>query len=58
MYQKGQVQWGIKTDSQTENYDAIDGAYLQHSCDEWVIGGQQNILWLIEDLQKLLEVHK
>jgi len=28
--------------------------FLPHSCDQWVIGNKENIMWLIEDLNKLL----
>ncbi len=30
-------------------------AYLPHSCDEWVIGGREQIEALIADLQKVLD---
>lgn len=30
-------------------------AYLDHSCDEWVIGGKDEVKALIEDLQLMLE---
>lgn len=29
--------------------------YLPHSCDEWVIGGREQIKALIEDLQAILD---
>lgn len=40
------------TDSRTKNYDnLVDAAYLTHSCNEWVIGWQDQIDALIADLQ-------
>lgn len=30
-------------------------AYLPHSCDEWIIGGRENIKALIADLQEMLD---
>lgn len=30
-------------------------AYLHHSCDEWVIGGRDEIAALIEDLKAMLD---
>lgn len=54
MYEKGKVAWGEVTDTKTENYDTVTGAFLPHSCDKWVIGDRQRIEWLIEDLQALL----
>lgn len=32
------------------------GAYLPHSCDEWFIGGREEVEALVADLQKALEV--
>lgn len=31
-------------------------AYLPHSCDEWIIGGQAEVKLLIEDLQEWLHL--
>ncbi len=56
-YQPGDLQWGEVMDS-TENYDYVTGAYLPHSCNEWVIGDKDAIRALIADLQKLLDQPK
>ena len=29
--------------------------YLPHSCDEWLIGGKEQIKYLIEDLEEILK---
>lgn len=58
MYQKGQVEWGSEIDTTTEDYDAIEGAYLPHSCEKWVIGGVENIQAMIDDLKAILEARK
>lgn len=55
MYEKGDVKVGRKADTRTENYDHVDGVYLPHSCDSWVIGGKQQVLDMIEDLQEALK---
>ena len=33
----------------------IGTAYLPHSCDEWIIGGREQVEMLIADLQAILE---
>lgn len=33
----------------------VHGAYLPHSCDEWVIGDEEQIKNMIEDLQVALK---
>lgn len=30
-------------------------AYLPHSCDQWIIGGPEEVKLLIEDLQEILK---
>ncbi len=55
MYAKGDLEWGTVTDTRTEDYNKVTGAYLNHSCNDWVIGGKEEIKALIEDLQALLE---
>lgn len=44
-------------DARTEDYDHVGAgiAFLPHSCQEWVIGGKEQIQDLIEDLQALLK---
>lgn len=42
-------------DSRVSGYPVITGAYLPHSCDEWVIGGREQIEILIADLQEALK---
>jgi hypothetical protein len=39
------------------NYGA-GTAYLPHRCDEWVIGGREQIKTLIEDLTAILEAEE
>lgn len=48
---------GTMTDSRTEGYDDVPHGtvFLPHSCDEWVIGGPEQIRTLIEDLQAALK---
>ena len=58
MYQKGEVRWGVETDTRTQDYDSVEGAYLPHSCDRWVIGGVESIKLLIDDLQKLVNLRE
>jgi hypothetical protein len=43
-------------DGKANNYDGYDFqvAYLPHSCDEWVIGGAQQVRQMIADLQQAL----
>lgn len=36
--------------------DETHGAFLPHSCDEWEIGGPEQIRALISDLQRALAV--
>lgn len=55
MYIKGSLKFTLTTDTQTENYDQGKWAHLPHSCDNWVIGGKENIEWLIEDLKNVLK---
>lgn len=55
MYESGKLEIGETTDTQTEHYDSVFGAYLPHSCDEWVIGGPEQIRMLIMDLQEALK---
>ena len=61
MYHKGDVKlvepqhW--ITDAKDNNYSRIMApcAYLEHSCDEWAIGGIENIKQMITDLQDVLK---
>lgn len=43
-------------DSRTDNYDVArcPVVYLPHSCDQWVIGGAEEVRAMIADLQVLL----
>ena len=53
----------VPTDSRADEDDdgnavpvkALGGAWLPHSCDEWVIGGPENIRALIADLMLALK---
>ena len=43
-------------DTRVDPYKELKrGAYLPHSCDDWVIGGPDNIRTLILDLQRALQ---
>lgn len=46
-------------DAREDLRSAVDsqkrGAYLPHSCDEWYIGGKNEVAALIEDLKAALE---
>jgi len=57
-YKKGMVQWDLDytTGHENEDGDWVEEsvASLPHSCDEWVIGGVDEIDLLIEDLTSLL----
>jgi hypothetical protein len=62
MYKKGDIQ--ISSDKWTSDArmdsgferDVPDGvAMLPHSCDEWIIGGREQVEALIEDLQGVLD---
>lgn len=53
MYQKGLISIGNIEDS-TQKYASIHGAYLPHSCSEWVIGGPEEIRAMIGDLVRAL----
>lgn len=55
MYKKGLVKFGRTLDTQTDDYDSGIWAHLPHSCDDWVIGGVEEINFLIADLQILRE---
>lgn len=55
MYEKGLIKIGKKMDTRTEGYDIIFGAFLPHACQEWVIGGPDQIKLLIGDLQEALK---
>ena len=50
MYKKGELQIGAERDTRTDDYASVFGAFLPHSCNEWIIGGPDEIKALIEDL--------
>lgn len=52
-YEANQLRVGKVLD--TEDYSFLLGAYLPHSCQEWVVGGVREIDLLIEDLKKAKE---
>lgn len=57
MYSKGDLR--VKDGKSDEDlrcaWDIPDGAvFLEHSCDEWVIGSQEAVRDLIEDLKDYL----
>ena len=48
-----------QTDARDDGRRVLPGeAILDHSCDWWVIGGLQNMRWLVEDLQRVIEESK
>jgi len=69
MYESGDVEIGTPGDSRTPSIDSRrddgygDGwqgdrpyiAYLEHSCNEWVIGGPEEVRLMIADLRAILE---
>jgi len=56
-YKKGDLKKGEVADSR-ELYDCGDWFYLPHSCDEWVIGTEEEARRLIADLEELLAESK
>ncbi len=61
-YKKGEVEMGkqIYPDYRKDeygHYETYRVIELPHSCDEWVIGGKEEALQLIADLQELLAIH-
>jgi hypothetical protein len=62
VYQKGDLEIGERYDSRDgrdwrDDHERVYGAYLEHSCNEWVIGGSVAIRALIADLEiALVEV--
>lgn len=63
MYKRGQLHLGATEVDEFEGDkngvytpERIQGkVYLDHSCDEWVIGGAKEVKALISDLQKILK---
>lgn len=55
MYNAGDLHFGKETDTRTDDYDRKVGAYLDHSCEFWVIGGRKEMEALIADLRKIME---
>ena len=51
----GRHQRRIYDSSTFEFYSKTEGAYLEHRCEEWYIGGPEQIRALIADLQRALE---
>ena len=62
MYKKGDVKVSSKdeylVDTRTDEYDNVPlfSAYLEHSCDDWIIGGPEQIKQLILDLLGLYQI--
>lgn len=54
MYKTGDIEKGRYTDARTDDYHDGVGYYLPHSCQEWVIGSDEEVKLLIKDLQDLL----
>ena len=50
MYKKGEVKITTSPSAEVERC-----AFLPHSCDEWVIGGPNEVKQLIADLQYILK---
>lgn len=55
MYTSDALHFGRETDCRRDEYETITGAYLDHSCEFWVIGGRKEIEALIADLRKIME---
>lgn len=57
MYEKNLLKIGEVLDSRNEDGTTywLQGLYLPHSCNEWVIGGPEEIKILIADLEKALK---
>ena len=53
MYKSADLFYGSTKDSKTDDYDRGTWAYLDHSCDDWVIGGLPEIDAMIKDLTEL-----
>ena len=45
------------SDERDDNYDGLPPpvAYLDHSCDEWIIGGRENLSALLDDIKRMLD---
>ena len=60
MYKKGEIEvvWPPETVSDSrDDYEHWSGvAYLPHSCDQWIIGGRQQIKDMISDLEEALGI--
>ena len=58
MYIKGEVKvWAPETVLDRDGWkDLPSVAYLPHSCDEWVIGGSEQIKDMLSDLQEALNI--
>ncbi len=55
-YEDGHTHW--VSDARENDYDFHSykpTAYLPHSCDNWVIGGPEQVKALIEDLTEMLK---
>jgi hypothetical protein len=55
MYKKNEIKIGSVEDSDLEGWKIVYGAYLEHHSAEWVIGGREEIVNLIEDLKECLK---
>ena len=57
MYRPGDLAMDLEEGiiDSSDNFDTIKGVYLPHACDEWVIGGPEQIKALIADLQAALK---
>lgn len=59
MYENGDLHLGLNKDEDEDGCwisEKVRGLfYLDHSCDEWVIGDKAHVKLLIEDLQKILK---
>jgi len=54
-YHKGDLDVDDVMDSNTENYDSDVWAYLPHRCQEWVIGGIDELEALRADISDAIE---
>jgi hypothetical protein len=60
MYKKGDLVYGFHDYDSREDEDCVErkSFILPHSCDEWVIGGKEELEQLIKDAQELLLTNK
>ncbi len=61
MYKKGDIKFGTANGSrldQESEWPKKPVFHLEHSCDEWIIGGIGELELMVEDLNKEIERQK